>query len=204
VRSLFGDNHSERCSTILTKFDFDAQLFTSGVYRRYVLVTRPSILCNGARSVERDSLEDEYDDNSTICTSRDAEMIVDQATSTSIQANTGAFENKYENRKSATDMPKKDVMLHKQPSLEWRENFMLSLDYVTKEAIETKIAEPDRTAIEVVQLNITASESNTAYIKFVGSVKAAEKVQSTTQITDGDQGRKAGKTIYAPPACFAA
>ena len=83
------------CCTIPTKFDFDPQQFTSGVYRRSVLVTRPSILWNGARSVEQESLEDEYDDNSTIRTSRDAEMIRDQATVTSIQTDTGAFETQY-------------------------------------------------------------------------------------------------------------
>ena len=180
MRSLFGDNHSEKCSTIPTEFDFDAQLFTSGVYRRYVLVTQPSFLWNGARSVERDSLEDEYDDNSTIRTNRDAEMIRDQTTGTSIQTDIGAFEIQYENGNSATDMPKKDVMLHKQPSLEWGENLMRSLDYVAKEAIEMKIAESDRTAIEVFQLNITASEDNTAYTKFIGPDKVAERASIGT------------------------
>ena len=44
-------------------------------------------------------------------------------------------------------MRKKDVMLHKQLSLGQGENLMQSQDPVAKEAIETKIAEPDHTAI---------------------------------------------------------
>ena len=196
MRSLFGDNHSERCSTVPTKFDFDAQLFTSGVYRRYVLVTRPSFLWNGAPSVERESLEDECDDNSTIPTSRDTEMIRDQTTGISIQADRGTFETQYGNGNSATDMPKKGVMLHKQPSLEWREDSMGNLDHVAKKTIEIKIAKPDRTTIEAVQLNVTASESNTTYTRFVEPDKEAGRASIGTHSNEpGNEGFESGELL---------
>jgi hypothetical protein len=90
-------------------------------------------------------------------------------------------------------MPKRDMMLHKQPSLEWGENLMRSLDHVTKEAIETKIAEPDRTAIEVLQLNITASESHTACAKFVEPDKVAESASIRTHSNElGNEKSKSG------------
>ena len=128
-------------------------------------------------------------------------MIRDQTTGTSIQADTGALENKYENRNSATDMPKKDVMLHKQPSLEWGENLMRSLDHVAKEIIEMKIAEPDLTAIEVPQLNITAPESHTACTKFVGLAKVAESASTRTHFNElGNEVSKPGDQPSVHPA----
>lgn len=39
VRSLLGDERSQRCSTILTAFEFDDILFSSAVYRKYVAVS---------------------------------------------------------------------------------------------------------------------------------------------------------------------
>jgi hypothetical protein len=90
-------------------------------------------------------------------------------------------------------MPKRDMMLHKQPSLEWGENLMRSLDHVAKEIIEMKIAEPDRTAIEVLQLNITASESHTACAKFVEPDKVAESASIRTHSNElGNEKSKSG------------
>ena len=57
---------------------------------------------------------------------------------------------------------------------------MRSLDHIAKETIEMKIAGPDRTAIEVPQLNITASESHTACTKFVEPDKVAESASIRT------------------------
>jgi hypothetical protein len=70
---------------------------------------------------------------------------------------------------------------------------MWSLDHVAKETIEMKIAGPDRTAIEVPQLNITASESHTACTKFVEPDKVAGSASTRTHSNEpGNEKSKSG------------
>jgi hypothetical protein len=175
VRSLLGDVHSARCSTIPTEFDFDAQLLATGVYSRYVLVTRPKRPWTSANSVEVGHSGNEHDDTSTIRTGHDAETIRDRLADAVLRTDTRALRDRIEDDTSAnpsiiplphmhatpdlaTDTPHEYGLLQRQPSLEWGANLMQNLDYAAKEAREAEIDTPHIKQIKVAQLKTVGAD----------------------------------------------